>query len=91
MPRSQFTEIEALADKDGVIAVISERQRNNAPNTYSVAIMKEFDRNGEPTRTAFISRRHIAGARRLLDKAEEALDQLEDRARAAERKRGPCR
>jgi hypothetical protein len=46
---------------------------------------REFDRNGETCRSSFLARRHIDGARRLLDALEAKLDVLEDRTRAERR------
>lgn len=85
MSRSQFTEVEVIRDPDGLVAIISERNKPRAGPVYSFAIMKEFERNGQTERTAFMGRRHVDGARRLLTAVEERLDQLEDRRRAAER------
>ena len=44
-----------------------------------------FDRDGEVCRSAYMARRHIAGARRLLNDLEDRLEQAEDRSRAKRR------
>jgi hypothetical protein len=82
MPRTDFREVETLRDPDGVVAVVSERL---ATGHVSFMVAREFDRNGETCRSSFLARRHIAGARRLLDALEEKLDEIEDRSRAERR------
>lgn len=82
---TDFREIALLTDPEsGLVAPICFRDRNGEPD-LSFAIMKEFDRAGRVERTAYIKKRHIAGARRLLDKMEEQLDAEEDRLRGQRR------
>jgi len=82
MPRSDFREVKVLQDPDGVVAVISERV---ATGHVSFMLGREFDRAGETRRSSFLARRHIDGARRLLDTLEGELDAIEDRTRAEKR------
>jgi hypothetical protein len=77
-----FNELEIIRDPDGVIAVITERE---ADGRVSFMLAREFDQGGETKRSAYLARRHIAAARRLLSDLEETLDLAEDRARARRR------
>jgi len=81
-PSANFQETDVLRDPDGVIAVITERVRDGR---VSFMLAREFDRDGEVCRSAYMSRRHIAAARRLLNDLEERLETIEDRARAKRR------
>lgn len=81
-PSTNFVETDVVRDPDGVISVITERVRDGR---VSFMLAREFDRNGDICRSSFLSRRHIAAARRLLDDMEERLETLEDRARAKRR------
>lgn len=82
MPRSDFKEVEVLRDADGVVAVVSERVTTGR---ISFMLGREFERDGKTERSPFISSRHIAGVRRLLDQLERHAEVLEDRARAERR------
>ena len=62
-----------------MIAVITERVRDGR---ISFMLAREFDRDGETCRSAYLARRHIAAARRLLNDLEEQLETHEDRSRA---------
>jgi hypothetical protein len=77
-----FREIDVIRDPDGLAAVITERRDNGR---VSFMIAREFERNGQTMRSAFIARRHLPGARRLLEAVEDRLDQIEDRTRAQHR------
>lgn len=80
--KSEYEDVEVLRDADGVVAVISERKNGTG---CAVAIFKEFTRDGKTQRSAFLQRRHIAAAKRLLEIAEEKMDELGDRKMAAQR------
>ncbi|MBT8453024.1 MAG: hypothetical protein KJO40_13730 [Deltaproteobacteria bacterium] len=82
MPRNDFREVEIIRDPDGVVAIVSERK---ATGHVSFMIGREFDRAGDICRSSFLARRHIAGARRLLDALEDRLDVIEDRSRTERR------
>lgn len=86
MSRNRFTEVDLVRDPDnsGVVAVISKRDRPKGAE-YSFALMKEFERNGTTERTAFMQRRHVDGANRLLELVSDRLDALEDEERARRR------
>ena len=79
---TRYNETDIIKDPDGVIAVITERVSDGA---ISFGIYREFDRGGRTERSKFLARRHVAGARRLLDDLEERLEQLEDQSRAKRR------
>jgi hypothetical protein len=82
MPRSNFREVEVFRDRDGAIAVVSERI---ATGQVSFMIGREFERNGETCRSAFLNRYHIPGVERLLRELTEKLDLLEDKTRVERR------
>ena len=79
---SKFTEVEHLRDPDGIIAVITERASDGR---VSFMLAREFEREGVTQRSAYMARRHIAAARRLLNDLEDRLELAEDRARAKKR------
>lgn len=81
--KSEYEDIDAIRDVDGVVAVISSRK--GAPGQMAVAFFKEFTRNGEVGRSAFLQRRHLAALRRLIERAEEKMDAMADVAHAAAR------
>lgn len=84
----KFTEVAVLTDREGLVAPITVREVDGNVR-FSFAIMREFDRNGRTERTAYLHRRHVEAARRLLDQVEEHLDKQEDQLRAELRnKRG---
>jgi len=49
---SAFVDIEKLRNAEGIIAIISQRRSNG---TVTIAVMKEFERDGHMETTAFIS------------------------------------
>lgn len=77
-----YTPLEVVADPDGVVAVITERDKDGR---VSFAIFREYEERGETKRTSYLARRHIAAVRRLCNDLEERLEQAEDRARARKR------
>ncbi len=84
--KNEFRQVEVVKDPDGVVAVISERIKDGR---ISFMIAREFDSNGEIKRSAYLARRHIAAAARLLADLSERLELAEDRARARQRDRRP--
>ena len=81
-PPNQFTEVEVVRDPDGVIAIVTESSRDGR---ISFMLAREFEQNGATKRSSFLSKRHMAGVRRLLADLEERLELAEDRARAKKR------
>jgi hypothetical protein len=73
-PRSAYEDIEEINDPDGVVAIISRRRSNGA---LSIALFKVYDRDGVREKTTFLSARHFAGVRRVLDIAEARIAKLE--------------
>ncbi len=82
MPKDNYRDLEILRDEDGVLALISE---HIPTGRLSFMIAREFERGGETMRTAFLQRRHLSAAHRILDQLEAELDTLEDRTREAKR------
>ena len=72
--RNGYEDIEEITDPDGVIGVLSRRRSNGA---ISIALFKVFDRDGNKEKTNFLSVRHFAGIRRVLDIAEKRIAKLE--------------
>jgi hypothetical protein len=77
-----YDELFVVRDPDGVCAVVTEHKQKG---WISFGLYREFDRDGKPTRSAYLMRRHVAAVRRLLDDLEERLELEEDRARAKRR------
>lgn len=82
MAKDNYRDLELVRDEDGVLALISEHMPSGR---LSFMIAREFERGGETQRTAFLQRRHLSAAHRLLDQLEAKLDTLEDRTREAKR------
>ncbi len=74
MSRNGYEDVEEITDPDGVVGVISRRRSNGA---LSIAIFKTFDRDGVKEKTNFLSAKHFAGVRRVLDIAEARIAKLE--------------
>jgi hypothetical protein len=72
--RNGYEDIEEIVDPDGVVGVISRRRSNGA---VSIALFKTFERDGVREKTNFLSARHFAGVRRVLDIAEARIAKLE--------------
>lgn len=71
-PASESYEpVESVRNSDGLVAVITRRKFNNA---YTVAVYKEFERNGQTEKTPYLHRRQIDGAIELLKIAGEKID-----------------
>jgi hypothetical protein len=81
----KFQEVALLVDPDGVVAPITVSDKDGNIR-LSFAVMREFDKNGEVGRTAFLNRRHIPAAIRLLERMAEAMDAEEDKLRATRRR-----
>ena len=71
---SRYREIKTFHDQDGVVCVVTERLDTDTPY-HSFAFFKTYEKNGQPCRTSYLSRRHTAAIRRLLVQLEEFLDQ----------------
>src|SRR5262245_28971124 len=84
--KHEFRQVEVVEDPDGVVAVISERRDDGR---ISFMLAREFDQNGVRKRSAYLARRHLAAAARLLSDLGERLELAEDRARARIRSRKP--
>ena len=72
--RTGYEDIEEINDPDGVVGILSRRRSNGA---VSIALFKVFDRDGIREKTTFLSARHFAGIRRVLDIAEARSAKLE--------------
>lgn len=83
--RPDFAEVDVLHDPDGTVAVITSRVKHNGRKAYSFMLAKEFDRDGQTSRTCWLSKNHLDALRRLLDRVESRLELEEDRDRAAVR------
>jgi len=72
--KTGYEDIEEITDPDGVVGVISRRRSNGA---LSIALFKTFDRDGVTEKSNFLSARHFAAVRRVLDIAEVRIARLE--------------
>src|SRR5277367_890487 len=63
-PRSGYIEVEHVRDADGVLGIISRRV-NGVP-IHSIAIYKEFDRDGVTEKSVFWSVRQSEAVNRVL-------------------------
>jgi hypothetical protein len=69
---SQFDELNTIRNSEGLTAVITRKQSNGA---ISVAIFKEFERNGVLERSPFFQTRQIEQAVELLQTARAWIKQ----------------
>lgn len=76
-----FNDIDVLRNTDGIIAIISQRRSNGA---YTIAVMKEFERDGQIERTQFISE-HLFDS--YQDMVQRAIDRVHE-LRAADIAKG---
>jgi hypothetical protein len=79
-----FVEVAQVRDPDGVVAAITER---STTGEISFAIYREFEKNGETRRSAFLARRHLPALRRMIADLEDRIELEEDRSRAKRRER----
>jgi hypothetical protein len=84
-PSQRFWEIAYIRDRDGIIAVITERATDGR---ISFGLFREFEKDGHTERSAYLAHRHIPGARRLLMELDRRLELIEDRSRQARRMAG---
>lgn len=84
--KNDFRVVEVVKDPDGLVAVITERMSDGR---VSFMLAREFDVGGVTRRSAYIARRHLPAAARLLADLGERLELAEDRARARLRDRKP--
>ena len=75
MPKENFVEEVTFTDTDdkSVQIVVTARTDPNGDKKLSFAILREFIRNGERGRTPWLTKRHVAATRRLLDRVETYL------------------
>jgi hypothetical protein len=68
-----FDDIDTLRNADGIIAIISRRRATGA---YTVAVMKEFERDGMHERTQFISENLFDSYQDMVQRAIERVREL---------------
>lgn len=71
-----YRDIETISDPDGLVLVITERTDGRY---LTFRIQKEYEKDGEKKLSSYLSRRHIAAAKRLLREADDRIGILEDR------------
>jgi len=72
-----YEDYDTIRDPEGIVGIISRRI---AHNTFSVALFRVYERDGQEERTLFFGRKHFAAARRVLDLAEARIAKLEAEA-----------
>lgn len=87
--RQEYEEIDAIKDPDGMglVAPITRMIKPNGYQSFSYAIMKEFERfPGGPTeRSSFLNERHAEAAHKLIDLAVERIAVEHDKMQAQRR------
>ncbi len=78
----RYRVIDTIRDPDGVIATITERVDDGR---VSFSLAREITKDGKTDRTAYLQRRHLPAALRLLTDLAERLELAEDQARARRR------
>lgn len=86
---SGYTVIGEFRDDQGIVGVVSKKEKPNGFLGFSFALFKEFERKpGGPTeRTGWLNDRHLGAARRMLNRIEERIDTEMDK-RHAQRRHG---
>jgi hypothetical protein len=83
--RYGYTDLFRIEDPDGVVAVISRRNFNG---DLAVGVFREYDRDGQTEKTAFLPVRQIDAAIRVLQLGKEKILQEQDREHARARTSG---
>lgn len=78
---SGYREIARIEDPDGILAIISSRV--NGPPLVTIGLYKQFDRDGETTKTSFWGLKQLAAVRRVIDIAATRAQEEEDKLRIA--------
>lgn len=68
-----FVDIDVLRNADGIIAIISQRRSNGA---YTIAVMKEFERDGMTERTQFISENLFESYQDMVQRAINRVQEI---------------
>lgn len=78
MSKEEFKEeFVIIEEKNKIVQVpITVRQSPDGPR-YSFALLREFVRDGNVSRTPWFMKRHIADLRRVLDQVELYFEALE--------------
>jgi hypothetical protein len=79
--KTEYVEVATIRDPEGlgVVAAITERERDNGFLSYSFGIFKEYERGGELCRSPFLRLEHIESAHRVLEAAEREIRTRQDR------------
>jgi hypothetical protein len=80
MSRHEFREVEVLREGE-LICVVTARTTADGKDYHAFAILKEYERDGQIYRSGFMNRRHVASARKLLERVEGWLDETSGRVR----------
>ncbi len=70
---ASWIELDRLRNSDGIIAIISQRRRDGV---LTVAVMREFERDGRVEPTAYIPERLLESAARMLELARARCAEL---------------
>jgi hypothetical protein len=70
-----FVDIDTLRNADGIIAIISQRKSSGV---YTIAVMKEFERDGQWERTQFISEHLFDSYTDMVQRAIERVRALRE-------------
>lgn len=79
---AKFDEVDTIRDSElGAVATITVKKTSTGYAEFSWCLFKEFQRKegGSMERTNFLNERHIAAARRLLDKVEARIKEEKER------------
>lgn len=82
---SAFEIIKEFRSVDGVVAIVTARVKNGR-KSYTFALKKEFDKDGETAQTPWLQKQHVGSVRELLNQVEDFIQQTEDVDRAANRR-----
>ncbi len=72
-PPQAYTDIDTLRSADGIIAIISQRR---ATGVLTFGIFKEFDRDGQTERTAFVPENLAISYQEMVEKVIERIAEI---------------
>lgn len=76
---ANFWEVAEIRDRDGVVAVITEKARDGR---HSFAFFREFEVDGKIRRSNYLSVQHIPSLVSILRELARHLEAMEERAKA---------
>lgn len=88
MTKHNYREVTQIRTESGLVGTVTARETAFGSETFSFAIRREYDKDGEVQGTAWMQKHHLAEYRELLNKIEVEMQAAEDKSREAARRKG---